>query len=403
MKQLVALLLAATVVSVVTPSHAQSAQPVACGDVVAGTFDGRLEHLYEIDLLSGTNLIVYAEHLPIDPFGSQPTLAMRADNGSIVDTTTFAPDATYPTVETGELLREGTYTIRVGVPEQAAYQLFISCVERSGQVITANNIVQSIQCGQEIDNPVIRTDELQRYYIPLNAGDTLTLIAESLEGEFSDLTLDVGFYAPDNRELDRVNPEFRDALKTLDTGPVPITGVYRIYVRTYDLDMGTLRISASCTLADGTLLTASRDARRTLTATVLDAGDFSAQSAPSQAEAQTAPADAISVPLALGNISSGAIAGDYPGALSYEIDALGGAGLEVSVNHMGGTLPLSVMVIDPDGGTLAEGVVGPNSGLVNQFRPQTSGVHTVLISVFDSPTNTSAEAGVFAISVIETR
>lgn len=341
--------------------HAQPPTALACGENLTNRFaPDQVEHVYPIEVESGVNLILHADPLPLSSGGTL-TIEVFLPNGFAIEALPYAPEAPAATFETGELTTSGVYDVIVYGEGVSDYQLFVSCVQDDGTVITNNNLTQGIVCGEQVDNPVTRLDELQRYYIALNAGDSMRVTSESLQGDFGDLRLEAGLYSPNNAELDRVSIDFKSAIRTIDTGPVPTTGVYRLYVRTYDSSAGDVRMAIDCALADGSVVQSTYDPQRPpLDATLLTPAD------PPVVDAPPAPLDpppldpppanaltpdltrTVSVPLATGIANTGVITPEFEGLFTFTFEAQALELVELNVERSTGNLNVGVVVVDSD-------------------------------------------------------
>ncbi|MEO1443020.1 MAG: hypothetical protein AAFV33_21645, partial [Chloroflexota bacterium] len=135
------------------PLHAQESVPLACGDNITGAFNGaETEFDYNIFLTSGSRMIVHIDALPVGSDASGFEVEIVDLNGFIIESVGFLPDERTVTTETGQLLREGVYDIEVSSTTPGAYQLFVSCVDASGTVVSDNNLVNGVQCGGEVEN-----------------------------------------------------------------------------------------------------------------------------------------------------------------------------------------------------------------------------------------------------------
>lgn len=252
-----------------TVAYTQSNPTLTCGDMVTDRFlELDLLHEYTIQVETGTILIVSADPIPVNaPMTIE--VEIQNANGGIVAGNDFAPDDRSSVVETNTLLSSGDYRAIITGNTLGDYQLFVSCVTDRGDVISENNLVQSLSCGEQIDNTMIRPDELHRYYLSLEDGTIMDVFLESLYGTFAEMTFELGLYSPTNQELDRVNDDFRDIERSIFEQTITTDGIYRLYVQGYDGTDENYRLSVDCTLPDGNLALSSGENRRVLEPTQL--------------------------------------------------------------------------------------------------------------------------------------
>jgi len=272
MKKIVTILFLLLTLSVPTSmSFAQAQSTLACGDVIAEQFfSDDLLHEYSIDIDSGTRLIIYADPLPLS---EEITLSVevRNGNGGVIPQIPFAPEDGISVIETDAILSGGEYDIIVTGNMPGQYQLLVSCVTDEDEVITENNLVQSLSCGEQVDNIMVRENELHRYYLSLEEGVVMDIFLEALYGDFAEMTFEMGLYAPDNQELNRLTEDFRGIESQIVEQTVTTDGLYRLYVQGFDATDEDYRLAVDCTLPDGDIAISGGDNRRVLSPTVLDA------------------------------------------------------------------------------------------------------------------------------------
>ncbi|MEL6150325.1 MAG: hypothetical protein AAFU54_00245 [Chloroflexota bacterium] len=380
------------------PLHAQESVPLACGDNITGAFNGaETEFDYNIFLTSGSRMIVHIDALPVGSDASGFEVEIVDLNGFIIESVGFLPDERTVTTETGQLLREGVYDIEVSSTTPGAYQLFVSCVDASGTVVSDNNLVNGVQCGGEVENTFLRPDELHRYYLNLQTGDALTVNAFTLDGEFADMTIELGLYSPNNDEIDRVNDMFKAFERVLNTGPLSQTGTYRLYIRAFDDTNDDYRVTISCELASGQVIPNNRDTRIVLAPTVMDAApitDFSAQAAPPPADSNPAPAVApspgnmpallpsqlvstIEIPLVMGIPGSGVITADFEGMYGFVVDAGMDNALRLDFARVSGNENIGVIVLSEVGAVVFQASITSGNTLSTDFIAPSSGTYTI--------------------------
>jgi len=286
-------------------SSAQEQSTLACGDVIVEQFfSDDLLHEYSISIESGTRLILYANPLPLR---ADITLAVevRNGNGGVIPQIPFAPEDGISVIETDAILSGGGYDIIVTGNMPGMYQILVSCVTDTGEVVTENNLVQSLSCGEQVDNIMVRENELHRYYLSLEEGVIMDIFLEALYGDFAEMSFEMGLYSPDNQELNRLTEDFRGIDSQILEQTVTTAGLYRLYVQGFDATDEDYRISVDCTLPDGNIAISGGDNRRVLQATVMD-GDIESVSGASDdemnipdeiAEEADALPDDISVPV----------------------------------------------------------------------------------------------------------
>jgi len=249
--------------------QAQSTSTLSCGDTLSDSLiDGNLSHTYSITVNSGTILVVHADPLPLSADLNLSIEILNA-NGAIIGANVYTPDENPNTIETTAILASGTYQVIVSGDEAGAYQLFVSCIDEDGQVISNNNLVAGLACGQQIDNTMIRPDELHRYFLYLEQGVVMDVLLEALYGNFAEMTFELGLYSPTNQELDGISDAFKDIERRIYEQNIPASGIYRLYVKGFDSTDENYRVSIDCTLSDGNLSLSSSEDRRELEPTLL--------------------------------------------------------------------------------------------------------------------------------------
>lgn len=266
--------------------QAQSTAIVSCGDTLSDQLSGSdLSHTYSIGINTGTIIVIHTDPLPLSA-SLNLSLEILNANGAIIGANDFAPDDEAPTIETSAILASGTYQIIISSDEPGAYQLFVSCIDEDGQVISNNNLVQDLACGQQIDNTMIRPDELHRYYLYLEDGMVMDVFLEALYGNFAEMTFELGLYSPTNQELDGISETFKDIERRIFEQNVTTSGLYRLYVKGFDSVDENYRVAIDCTLPDGNLALSSGEDRRVLEPTLLTPAD-----SPSDIATDTPPDD----------------------------------------------------------------------------------------------------------------
>ncbi len=249
--------------------QAQSTAMLSCGDTFSDQFSGSsLSNTYSIGINTGTIIVVHTDPLPLSA-SLNLSLEILNANGAIIGANDFTPDDDAPTIETTAILASGTYQIVVSSDEPGAYQLFVSCIDEEGQVISNNNLVQDLACGQQIDNTMIRPDEIHRYYLYLEEGTVMDVFLEALYGNFAEMTFELGLYSPTNQELDGISETFKDIERRIFEQNITTSGLYRLYVKGFDSVDENYRVSVDCTLPDGNLALSSSEDRRELEPTLL--------------------------------------------------------------------------------------------------------------------------------------
>ena len=249
--------------------QSQSIPVLTCGDTLADRFvDNDLSHTYAVDIDSGTILVIQADPLPLDS-SLDLSLELLNNNGSLILNNPFAPSDRAGVIETPELLSSESYELIVESDQAGDYQLFISCVDESGDVISDNNLVQSLSCGEQVDNTMIRSDEFQRYYIFLKADTVIDVFLDALYGDFAEMTFEIGLYSPTNQEIDGISEMFKDTQRAISNQAITVGGLYRLYVRGFDSTDENYRLSLDCTLPDGNIAISDAGSRRVLEPTLL--------------------------------------------------------------------------------------------------------------------------------------
>lgn len=252
--------------------QAQMTTTLICGDIHSDRFvDGNRNHNYAVDVEANDILVVHT--LPID---NRIRLRVEISNasGSLISANRFSPQESPAILETSEIPASGTYDVSVRANTDGAYQIFVSCIENDGNVLTDNNLVQPLACGDQIDNTMIRRDEIHRYYLFLESDTIMDIFLESLYGRFGDMTFEFGLYSPTNQELDRISDRFKDVERTLFEQITVTDGIYRLYVKGFDSVGENYRLSVDCTLPSDDIAISGRENRRVLEPTNLSAPTF---------------------------------------------------------------------------------------------------------------------------------
>lgn len=251
-------------------AQAQEQSTLVCGDTLTERFfSDDLLHEYTIDVDSSTRLIIHTDPLPLS---AEITLSVevRNGNGGIIPANRFAPEDGISTIETDAILSDDAYQVIITGNMPGVYQIFVSCVNDGGEVISNNNLVQSLSCGEQIDNTMSRPDELHRYYLYLEDSTVLDVFLEALYGNFAEMTFEMGLYSPTNQELNRITEDFRGIESQIVEQTITDTGVYRLYVQGFDGSGEDYRIAVDCTLPDGSLAISGGDNRQVLVPTILE-------------------------------------------------------------------------------------------------------------------------------------
>lgn len=252
--------------------QAQSRPTLACGDTLSDSLDRNLSHTYSMTVNTGTILVIHSDPLPRSASLNLSIEILNA-NGAIIGANVYTPDENPNTIETTAILASGTYQVLVSGDDIGAYQLFVSCIDEDGQVISNNNLVSGLACGQQIDNTMIRSDEYHRYFLYLEEGIVMDVFLEALYGNFAEMTFELGLYSPTNQELDSISDDFKDIERRIYEQNIPASGIYRLYVKGFDSIDENYRVSIDCTLANGNLSLSSSEDRRVLEPTLLIAAE----------------------------------------------------------------------------------------------------------------------------------
>ncbi len=276
-------------------AYAQDQAELTCGDVLADQFSSNQStHDYTIDVENGTRLIIHGDPLPLDKV-ARLSIEIQNSRGAIISENSFAPSDSARTIETAPILSEGVYSVAVKGRMGDAYQLFVSCVTDDGAVISENNLVQSLACGDEVDNTMIRNNELHRYYLVLEEDTIADIFLESLYGRFGEMTFEMGLYSPTNQELNRLTERFKDIDSQILGQNITTAGLYRLYVKGFDSSDEDYRLAVDCTLPDGGLALSDGDNRRVFTPTLFVAPESSEAVVEEADEVIDAVAEAVEV------------------------------------------------------------------------------------------------------------
>jgi|GEM_PF-2265214 len=359
--KLIRLMLLLLVPLIVSMTQAQEQSTLACGDTHADQFTGAgLLHTYSVDVDSGTRLIIHTDPLPLSA-DMTLTVEVQNTNGGIIGANPFSPDNSSAVIETDTILSGGTYDVIVTGNTTGTYQMFVSCVSESGDVISNNNLVESLSCGEQVDNIMVRPDELHRYYLTLEDGMVMDLFLEALYGGFAEMNFEMGLYSPSNQELNRITADFRGIESQILEQNITASGVYRLYARGFDGTGEDYRIAVDCTLPDGNLAISGSDNRKVLEATILDAEMSSTpvESAPSDDDSDTEPDEqpsdnddmpAVDVPLTAlieGIPNTGQVTGEND-IVAYSFDGAEGETVTLNFARVRGDAGLELWVQSSD-------------------------------------------------------
>lgn len=340
-------------------SHAQEQSVLTCGDTIAEQFfSDDMLHAYTINVDSGTRLIIHTDPLPLTTPMSL-TIEVRNANDAIIPSNRFSPEDGIATIETDTILSGGEYNVIVTGNTPGVYQLFVSCVDDDGTVTTGNNLVESLSCGEQIDNSMIRPDELHRYYLLLEEDTVMDVFLEALYGDFAEMTFEMGLYSPTNQELNRISPDFRGIESQILEQTVTDGGLYRLYVQGFDSSGEDYRISVDCTLPDGSIAISGSDNRRVLQSTVLQADNMpvpdTTEPPPSTPEAPPPPSQdiptVVDVPetaLIEGIPNTGRVTVD-PQIVAYTFEGQTDEAITLNFVRVRGDSHIDVWMTSPDG------------------------------------------------------
>jgi hypothetical protein len=398
MKKILILALLCSLFVIPTALQAQSTSDLSCGDTLSDSLtDSNLSHAYSMSVNTGTILVVHSDPLPLTADLNLSIEILNA-NSAIIGANDYTPDETSNTIETTAILASGTYQVTISGDAEGAYQLFISCIDEDGQVISNNNLVDGLACGQQIDNTMVRLNELHRYFLYLEEGVVMDVFLEALDGNFAEMTFDLGLYSPTNQELDGISEAFKDIERRIYEQNVPTGGIYRLYVKGFDSVDESYRVSIDCTLPNGNLSLSSGEDRRVLETTLL-----TITNSPSDTVTDTPPDDEEGLPpfitqfdLIDGIPNTGQLMGDE-NAIAYTFSGEADEKITLSYMSIRGETSADLWLQAPDGQMIfTSSLLMAESLLMSLTLPQ-SGDYQIFFTLTDRPQPADA---VFTIEVI---
>jgi len=383
--------------------HAQSSPLLMCGDTISDRFaTDNLTHRYTIDMNTGTTLVIHS--LPIATPIDLSVEILNA-NGALIGGNEYSPQESPAIIETSEILASGTYQVIVTADTGGDYQLFVSCVSEDGAVISNNNLVHGLTCGDQVDNTMIRPDEIHRYFIYLDDDSVMDVFLESLYGMFGEMTFELGLYSPTNQELDRINEDFKDIERTIFEQTASTEGVYRLYVKGYDSVDENYRLSIDCTLPDGSLAL-SGDDRQVLEPTELsptendapppDTSDDDSTNTDDETDNETQPPFANPLELIEGLPNTGQLMGDEAIA-AYTFVGDTDETITLAYQHLRGDSSLDIWLQSPDSEMIFTSSMLLAHSLSTQVTLPEAGHYTIYLTLTDRPQEADA---VFTIEVL---
>ena len=413
----ISLIVIAMMVSLATTSYAQEPIELICGDTLSSQFSSnQSSQSYTVEIDSGTRLIVHADPLPLGNY-ARLSVEIQNPNGALIGMNRFAPEDRRSTIETAPILSSGDYTIEVNGRASSAYQLFVSCITEEGDVLSENNLVQSLSCGEQIDNTMVREDELHRYYLMLEDEMIVDIFLESLYGRFGEMTFEMGLYSPTNQELNRMTERFKDVDSQIAAQNITTSGLHRLYVKGFDSVDEDYRLSVDCSLPDGGLALSSGDNRRVLAPTILEIDEIVeavADIAEAQAEeiAETAvettedlsavqsdeesSADSAALPPPSADGTSDLVALEYElieglpntGQLTdttpivvYSFDGEADGSVTLSYNRVRGNSPVEMWVRAPEGNIIFNTTLDTTYALAADTTLPTDGTYRIFLAL----------------------
>jgi hypothetical protein len=236
---LIATLLAMLSTVSISTIQAQGTIPVTCGDVIEGEFLDSGSHRFSIRLTQGTKLLAWAER-----DGSYSEVSMEFDlYGPRENRLTGTPRNSAINLYTDPLPESGLNDLKLynADSDGGDYILYISCVDESGSLISNDRFNTMAQCGNTFSRNFPKS-EVHRYFINLNSDDILSVLAER-NGSYSEVSMEFDLYGP--RE-NRLAGTPRNSTISLETDPLPRSGLYHVNIYNSDSEGGDYNFYISC-------------------------------------------------------------------------------------------------------------------------------------------------------------
>jgi len=267
------------------------------------------------------------------------------------------------------------------------------------------------KCGSIIKNEISHDAEFHYYYLSLQKGDAVTIVAESAAVNYQNLLLDIAFISPngniivnwrygtqytyDNYEIQQV----LKSTKTVQTEPLPETGIYRIAVIGFTNTGSDYTFYVGCKLRDGTVINPG-DAVVAPTPPPLSGGAaptpaFSGNGFPGLPPVDFA--NALLLPLTLGTSSVGKIPPGADAIFGFQFAANEGDKLDLSFKRTAGNLNLGLVVLSPDNKVAYMAALVTSDTMSTTFTLPSSGDYTIGIFRIDLVPPASPEATGFEI------
>ncbi len=362
--------------------NAQNATRVECGAEIESVFSSDLQvHTYQINVEVGTALVIYVEsaaggyqNLLVDIALSTPTGYVIAE-WSLGDSYPYsAVSGAYyrnyvgptKTVRTDPLSETGNYTIRViGYTDTGSpYHIYVSCIQPDNTVISSSNMVSGVQCGSIIENEFVWDLEVHRYYLSLQSGDSITLFTEAASANYQNLLVDIALITPRGRTIAEWSlgdsypysavsgayyRNYVGPTKTVETAPLPETGIYIIAVIGYTDTGSDYIFQAGCVLRDGTVINPGDAPPTNLSDPVVEvgsapeAGSFSGFGFPGVAPIDFS--EGIEIPLQAEQSQTVPIGGDV---VLYTYEASANETRTLNITRVSGNISIGITVIKLD-------------------------------------------------------
>lgn len=255
-------------VSIAAPINAQISTPVECGDVIESEFSERGTHDYSINISPDTILLIHAEETgDYSEITFDRLRLLDPDGDSIEDDF----DYTLAEIRTPPLQASGVYTISVrNTIDDGTYTLYVDCLDSDGHLTSGSRFNYEANCGNIFED-VFPQSETRHYFISLNRGDTISIVAEET-GSYSEIKFDrIRLLDPDG---DSIEDDFDTTLAEITSGELPTSGIYTISVRNTG-DDGTYTLYIGC-VQDGETIRPG-DVSVELEETIVVAGSFQSE------------------------------------------------------------------------------------------------------------------------------
>src|SRR5690606_16359203 len=111
-----------------------------------------------------------------------------------------------------------------------------------------------LACGETVESVFTADQQVHRYVINAQSDMALIIYAEAQIGNYERLAIDVGLWAPNSFEINRLNWGDRAQTNTVTTGWLSVDGRYDISIQGWTDTGGSYSLTTSCLYDDGTVV-----------------------------------------------------------------------------------------------------------------------------------------------------